>query len=110
MKKLFFTILFITINLQSLYASSPLLGIAGIRGNSPRAINLSRLVDAHLSNIINSTGIFEQVNHTLLRSELTRFNCIEDSCILRFARTAKMSVIIRGDNIRFVFPWIKFIS
>jgi hypothetical protein len=97
MKKFLYIVCFITIALQPLYAANPLIGVAGISGDSPRAINLAGMVERHLFNIINTVGVFEQVNHSLLRDELGRFNCVEDSCVLRFARTAKLSVIIRGD-------------
>jgi hypothetical protein len=97
MKKFFYIVSFIVMAFQPLYASDPLIGVTGISGDSPRAINLSGMVESHLFNIINATGLFEQVNHTLLRDELRKFNCVEDSCILRFARTAKLSVLIRGD-------------
>jgi|GEM_PF-287393 len=80
-----------------LRAEKPLVGISGIRGDSARTLNLSGVVETHLANIINSTGIFEQVNHQLLRNELTRFKCIEESCILRFARTAGLHVVIGGE-------------
>lgn len=97
MKKFFYTVSFIVMAFRPLYASDPLIGVAGISGDSPRAINLSGIVESHLFNIINATGLFEQVNHILLRDELRKFNCVEDSCMLRFARTAKLSVVIRGD-------------
>ena len=88
---------FVAMAFRPLLASAPLVGVAGISGDSPRAVNLSGIVESHLSNIINATGLFEQVNHILLRDELKKFNCVEDSCVLRFARTAKLSVVIRGD-------------
>lgn len=88
--------LLLLLPVSSAYAAKPLMGIAGIYGDTPRVRNLARMFETHINNIMRTSGIFDQVNPKLLKQELATFNCLEDSCVLRFARTAKMDVIIRG--------------
>ncbi len=80
----------------NLYGEKPLLGIGSITSNSPRTTVLAGMLEKHLINITGTSGIFELVNTSLLRSELRRFKCIEEKCILRFAGDSGISVIIDG--------------
>lgn len=81
--------------------SSTLIGVAGIIPESPRAKMFATLIETHLDNILRSnfvasTGAFEPVNSTLLRNQLEKFSCTEESCIERFARKAHISIIVHG--------------
>ncbi len=87
-------ILLTTVNL---HAGKPLLGVGSISSNSPRTTVLSGMLEGHLLNIFNTSGVFDIVNSSLLKSELRKFNCIEEKCILRFAGHSRISVIINGD-------------
>jgi hypothetical protein len=86
-------ILLTTVNLS---AGKPLLGISGITGNSPRTLVLSGMLENHLLNISNTSGFFEIVNMSLLKSELQKFKCVEEKCILRFAENSRINIIING--------------
>lgn len=88
--------LLLLLTAPGLHAAKPLMGIAGMYGDTPRAQNIARLFSSHINNVMRTSGIFDQVNPKLLQQELATFNCLEDSCVLRFARTAKIDIIIRG--------------
>ena len=74
----------------------PLIGFTGIAGSSPRTTTLSGLLEEHLIRITESTAIFSTINPSLLKSELTKFNCIDEKCILPFASRAGISLIVKG--------------
>ncbi|HOT46607.1 MAG TPA: hypothetical protein PLM53_17245 [Spirochaetota bacterium] len=78
-------------------AEKPLIGIATVRNNSPRALALAALLDENLSRLVERTGIFQAVNPALLREELQKFGCTDEQCLLGFARDAGLSLVIRGD-------------
>ena len=82
-----------TINLVS---AKPLIGIVNIKSDSPRSGTIAKLLDTHLANIIGSTLVFNQINSRLMMDQLTRFDCLEESCTSRFARKAGLSVLITG--------------
>ncbi len=81
---------------SSLYASKPLAGIVGFKAAKPMISSISNQVWTHVINIVDSTGIFSVVNPVLLEKELTKFDCLEEKCVLSFARTAGINLIIGG--------------
>ena len=91
------TALILLIPASGLHAERPLAAVAGVTGNSPRALNISAVLETHLSNILYSTDIFDMVNHKLLRRELLKFSCIEEKCVLRFARASGIGLLVRGN-------------
>ncbi len=101
-RKILFTLIAVLLMQGAAWSTGQtLVGIIGVASDSPRASTLARFVETHLdnimySNIVNSGNIFQRVNPEVLRDQLSRFNCLEDSCVLRFARRAGISVIIRG--------------
>lgn len=78
------------------YALKPLVGVAVIKSDNPIISNLSSLMETHLVNVIESSGIFDLVNPILLKEQLTKFNCLDEKCILSFAKTAGLNLIING--------------
>ena len=78
-------------------ADKPLVGIAAIRGNSPRAMVLTTFLEDNLVRMVESTGVFRPVNPALLREELKKFGCTSERCLLGFARDAGLNLLIRGD-------------
>ncbi len=81
---------------SALFAQKPLIGLVGIETRSPRAANIASMVENHLANIIASAGPFSQLNQAQLKRELAAFGCMDEACMLRFARTAKLGLVIRG--------------
>ncbi len=78
-------------------ADKPLIGIAASRGNSPRAMALTALLEENILRIVEKSGIFQAVNPGLLREEIRKFGCTDEQCLLGFARDAGLSLVIRGD-------------
>lgn len=81
--------------------ATTLIGVAGITPVTPRIKMYASLIQTHLdsilrSNFIASSEIFEPVNSALLRDQLEKFSCQEESCITRFAKQTNISVIIQG--------------
>ncbi len=96
MKKIIF-ILTIILFAPSLYASKPLVGVVGIHSVNPAAFNIYNQIRKHVINVIETTGAFSLVNPVLLNKELIKFECLEENCILSFAKTAGINLIITGD-------------
>jgi hypothetical protein len=78
-------------------ADRPLVGVAALQGNSPRAMALTTFLENNLVSMIENTGVFRPVNPALLREELNKFGCTSERCLLGFARDAGLNLIIRGD-------------
>ncbi len=102
MKKTVLTLFIFLLLLQGARAArAPILGTAGIEATNPRTQALARLVELHLGNILRSNlanpgNSFETINPETLQEQLARFNCLEDTCLLRFAARAGISVLFRG--------------
>ncbi|MDY6935170.1 MAG: hypothetical protein SVZ03_13230 [Spirochaetota bacterium] len=95
MKRYLFIILLVFIIENPLYASKPLLGIIGFDSKTPGISNASNILERHVIDIVNSTGIFDVINTSLLKHELNKFKCLDEGCILRFAMEAGLHMIIR---------------
>lgn len=96
MKKIIFLLLLCIIPATDLFASKPLAGITGIGSDSSRGRSIANLLEMHLYNILRSTNSFNQIDTSQMRSQLVRFDCLEDSCILRFAQRAGIQLLLRG--------------
>ena len=81
---------------SELFAGKPLAGISGIQSDSARGRSIANLLEMHLYNILRSTNSFNQIDTAQMRSQLVRFDCLEDSCILRFAQRADIHLVLRG--------------
>lgn len=81
----------------ALAVEKPLIGIATVRSNSPRAMALTSLLDENLARLVERSGLFQTVNPALLREEIKKFGCTDEQCLLGFARDAGLSLVIRGD-------------
>ncbi len=78
------------------YAAKPLAAITGIESTSPRTAAASQLLETHLSNVLDGTGVFSRLNTGQLKTEMARFNCTDDPCVLRFGRNVKLGILVRG--------------
>jgi hypothetical protein len=81
----------------ALHAEKPLAGMGGLSSNTPRAAGLAVMAEERLQAIITSTEGFSLVNPGLLKSELIKFQCLEETCMLRLAGDSGISLFIRGD-------------
>jgi len=95
-KKLFLACCIVVLFAWQARAEKPLAGITGIESNSPRSLGMGLMLKNHLINILNSVEEFSLVNSPLLESELKKFNCLEESCVLRFAADSGIQCIVRG--------------
>ncbi|HRZ26392.1 MAG TPA: hypothetical protein P5295_06265 [Spirochaetota bacterium] len=77
-------------------AAKPILGVAGFGALSPREGQLAQMLELHLDNIARSIGVFDLVNSALLRDQMAKFGCRDESCILEFSRDAGINVVISG--------------
>ncbi len=82
--------------LSAVASAKPLIGIAGVESYTPRGNRISALLESHLVNISDSIGIFEMVNPRLLKEQLSRFNCLEEKCLVRFGKNAGFGLLVRG--------------
>ncbi len=87
-------------------ALKPFVAMSGAKADSARMIGLASLLEKQILNVFNSTGIFNIINPDLLKDQLTRYGCLEENCIIGFARSAGIDLIIRasvedkGDSVR----------
>ncbi len=81
----------------ALAAETPLAAVAVLQANSPRALALVSSLEGNLVRILESSGALKPLNPSLLRSELTKFGCTDEQCLLGFARDAGVSLIIRAE-------------
>ncbi len=85
------------LNVTTLAAEKPLIGIATVRSNSPRSMALTVLLEQNLVRIVERSGLFLTVNPGLLREEIKKFGCTDEQCLLGFARDAGISLLVRAD-------------
>ena len=91
--KLFLIIIFLIIN-RLLY-SSPVAGVSSITGNTQRAASIALILEQHLLEILKKNN-FNTIDPDIISRELTKFNCIEEKCVLKFAEDAEIDLIIAG--------------
>ncbi len=77
-------------------AGEPLVGILGIDQNSPRTVSIAYSLTTHLENIMNTAGVFEVMDSASLIEQMKKFNCSDETCQIRYARSAEMDMFIRG--------------
>lgn len=82
---------------RAMALEAPLAGFAVIGANSPRSLVLAPLLEQSIVRVIDTTAIFKPVNPSLLREELLKYGCTDEGCLIRFARDAGLSVMIRAD-------------
>ena len=78
----------------SLYAN-PVAGVSGILSNTGRGSSIALLIEQHLIEILKKNN-FDTIQAEIINRELTKFNCLEEKCILNFAENADIDLIIRG--------------
>lgn len=94
MKKLLILILLIAALAAPVF-SEPVAGVSGITGNTGRASSVSLLIEKHIIEILKKNG-FSAISPEMISKELTKFNCVEEKCILKFAEDAGIDLIIKG--------------
>ena len=80
-----------------LFASKPIVAVVGVNSVGLGALNINKQINDHLINIIDSTRIFSLVNPVVLQEQLSKYNCIEEKCLLSFADTAGIDLVISGN-------------
>lgn len=101
-KKVFLTIIIFTI--CRVLNASPMAAVSGISGNTQRASTLSLILEQHVLQILKKNG-FSTIDPLIVNRELTRFNCVEEKCILNFAENADVDLLITGtvsDRTKFI--------
>ncbi|MBN2040020.1 MAG: hypothetical protein JW864_08270 [Spirochaetes bacterium] len=88
--------IFILLFNSALYASKPLAAVTGVKSGNVRVLAVSAILEDQLINVVNTTGIFDLINSGLLKEQLVKHGCIEEECVLAFAKTAKINLIFRG--------------
>lgn len=73
-----------------------LAGIAGVNAGSLRMQGLASMMEKQVINVIEASGIITLVNSDLLKEQLSRNNCLDEKCVLSFAGSAGMTLIITG--------------
>jgi hypothetical protein len=97
MKIKFISIIIILILSNSLYAA-PVAGVAGILSNTTRGYSIASLIEQHILEIFKKNN-FDTIQAGILNRELTKFNCLEEKCILNFAENADIDLIVYGSVI-----------
>jgi hypothetical protein len=95
-KIIIFLIIGLILLCRPLYASKPIAGIAGVKAGSMKLSSVALLLESQLVNIVNSTGVFSILNPDLLKDQLGRYGCLDEECVLAFAKTAKINLIVRA--------------
>jgi hypothetical protein len=95
-KIIIFLIISLILSGRSLNAAKPIAAVAGVKAGSMKMMSVSSLLESQLVNIINSAGVFSILNPDLLKDQLNRYGCLDEECILAFARTAKINLIVRA--------------
>ncbi|HSV97332.1 MAG TPA: hypothetical protein VLM75_10415 [Spirochaetota bacterium] len=78
------------------FAARPIAAMAGIEAKSPRGARIAEMLAESLSAALRSSGAFEQIYRHLLADQLSRYGCDAEACIIRFARTAGVSLLLHG--------------
>ncbi|HNX23484.1 MAG TPA: hypothetical protein PKG60_05520 [Spirochaetota bacterium] len=91
--KILLTILILTIG-RFIYAS-PIAGVSGISGNTERASAIASVLEQHILSILKKNN-FSTIQPEIINRELTKFNCTEEKCVLKFAENADIDLIISG--------------
>ncbi|PKL18837.1 MAG: hypothetical protein CVV49_04020 [Spirochaetae bacterium HGW-Spirochaetae-5] len=91
--KLFLIILLL--NLTGAIYAAPLAGVSGISSNTERASTLALVLEKHILEILKNNS-FSVIQPEVINRELTKFSCIEEKCILKFADDADINLIVSG--------------
>jgi hypothetical protein len=90
-------IIFILFFPSLLFASRPVIAVVGVNSIGLGTISVTKQIDNHLADIIESARIFSLVNTAMLNEQLSKYGCVEERCILSFALTAGIDVVISGN-------------
>ena len=85
----------ITLLLTSSLYAYPVAGVSTILSNTERGYYIASLIEQHLLDILKKNN-FDTILPEIISRELTKFNCLEEKCILNFAESADIDLIIYG--------------
>lgn len=94
MKNKLFLIIVILAAARLLHAN-PIAGVSGISGNTERASTLALIMEQRILDILKK-NTFGTIDPAVISRELSKFNCVEEKCILKFAEDADIDLIVRG--------------
>ncbi|MDA3901339.1 MAG: hypothetical protein PF637_12580 [Spirochaetes bacterium] len=76
--------------------ASPLIVSTGLHSDSARSSLLVSLFETHFTNLVRIGGDFDPVKPESLMPQLRDNNLLEDSALMRFARTSGIDIVVRG--------------
>jgi len=77
-------------------AARPVAAVAGVETKSPRGRSLAEMFAGSLEAALRSSGAFDQIDRELLADQLSRYGCDAEPCQIGFARSAGVSLLVRG--------------
>ncbi len=89
-------VIMLVLSISPAFAARPIAAMAGIEAKSPRGAQVSGMLAERLSAALRSSGAFDQIDRALLADQLSRYGCDAEACLLRFARTAGVSLLLHG--------------
>ncbi len=96
MKKIFLSLVSLFIFTALSASAKPVAGVSIISSDSSRGTAVAGLLEKHLITILNRNSSFSTIKTDIIGRELKKFNCKSEKCILRFARSAGIDLIISG--------------
>jgi hypothetical protein len=94
MKKKLFLIILILLS-GRMINSAPIAGVSTITGDSQRAASVAILIEQHILTILKNKS-FDTIAPEMISKELTKFNCTEEKCFLKFATDAGIDLLVAG--------------
>ncbi len=88
-------LILILLTLSRYLYSSPMAGVSRITGNNERASAIAKILEQHILEILKN-NTFSTIPPEIINRELTKFNCIEEKCVLRFAEDADIDMLVTG--------------
>ncbi len=86
----------LVVNGAPVFAARPIAAVSGIEAKSPRGAQVAGMLAGRLAAALRSSGAFDQIDWALLADQLSRYGCDTEACLLRFARSAGISLLLRG--------------
>ncbi len=88
-------LIIILLTMSRLLNAAPIAAVSGISGNTERATTIASILEQHIIEIFKANS-FSTIPPEIISRELTKFNCIEEKCVLKFAEDADIDILITG--------------